>query len=76
MQPEPVAVTATTCLTNPPFFDQLFFVRPVRGWAKYRTPIKNLYLCAAGTHPGGGVMGASGRLAAMELLKDWRKGKI
>jgi len=55
--------------------DQLFFMRPVRGWAQYRTPINNLYLCAAGTHPGGGVMGASGRLAAMEILKDWRKMK-
>ena len=53
--------------------DQLFFMRPVRGWAQYRTPIENLYLCAAGTHPGGGVMGASGRLAAMEILKDWRR---
>jgi len=56
--------------------DQLFFMRPVRGWAQYRTPINNLYLCAAGTHPGGGVMGASGRLAAMEILKDWKKGKV
>jgi phytoene dehydrogenase-like protein len=56
--------------------DQLFFMRPVRGWAQYRTPIKNLYLCAAGTHPGGGVMGASGRLAALEILKDWRGRKI
>jgi phytoene dehydrogenase-like protein len=53
--------------------DQLFFMRPVRGWAQYRTPIKNLYLCGAGTHPGGGVMGASGRLAALEILKDWKK---
>jgi phytoene dehydrogenase-like protein len=56
--------------------DQLFFMRPVRGWAQYRAPIKNLYLCGAGTHPGGGVMGASGRLAALEVLKDWKKGKI
>lgn len=56
--------------------DQLFFMRPVPGWAQYRTPIKNLYLCAAGTHPGGGVMAASGRLAALEILKDWKKGKI
>ena len=53
--------------------DQLFFMRPVRGWAQYRTPIENLYLCAAGTHPGGGVMGASGRLAALEILKDWKR---
>ena len=56
--------------------DQLFFMRPVRGWARYRTPIKHLYLCAAGTHPGGGVMGGSGRLAALEILKDWKNRKI
>jgi phytoene dehydrogenase-like protein len=55
--------------------DQLFFMRPLHGWAQYRTPVKNLYLCGAGTHPGGGVMGASGRLAALEILKDWRKMK-
>jgi phytoene dehydrogenase-like protein len=55
---------------------QLFFLRPIPGWAQYRTPIRNLYLCGAGTHPGGGVMGASGRLAALEILKDWKKGKI
>ena len=52
--------------------DQLFFLRPVAGWAKYRTPITNLYLCGACTHPGGGVMAASGRLAAAEILKDLR----
>jgi len=52
--------------------DQLFFLRPVPGWAKYRTPIRNLYMCGACTHPGGGVMAASGRLAALEILKDWR----
>jgi phytoene dehydrogenase-like protein len=49
--------------------DQLFFLRPLPGWAKYRTPIKNLYMCGACTHPGGGVMAASGRLAALEILK-------
>ncbi|MGH8732945.1 MAG: phytoene desaturase family protein, partial [Burkholderiales bacterium] len=53
--------------------DQLFFLRPVPGWAKYRTPIKNLYMCGACTHPGGGVMAASGRLAALEILKDWKR---
>ena len=53
--------------------DQLFFLRPIPGWAKYRTPIKNLYMCGACTHPGGGVMAASGRLSALEILKDWRK---
>jgi phytoene dehydrogenase-like protein len=53
--------------------DQLFFLRPIAGWAKYRTPIKNLYMCGSCTHPGGGVMAASGRLAALEILKDWKK---
>jgi phytoene dehydrogenase-like protein len=52
--------------------DQLFFLRPVARWAQYRTPIAHLYMCGAGTHPGGGVMGASGRLAALEVLRDWR----
>ncbi len=49
---------------------QLFFLRPFPEWAKYRTPIKGYYQCGAGTHPGGGIMGASGRLAALEILKD------
>jgi len=56
--------------------EQLFFLRPVAGWAQYRTPIKNLYMCGSATHPGGGIMGAPGRLAALEILKDWKKGKI
>jgi phytoene dehydrogenase-like protein len=56
--------------------DQLFFLRPVPGWAKYRTPIKNLYMCGSCTHPGGGVMAASGRLAALEILKDWKFRRI
>jgi phytoene dehydrogenase-like protein len=51
---------------------QLFFLRPVPGWAQYRTPIRGLYLCGSAAHPGGGIMGAPGRLAAMEVLKDWR----
>jgi phytoene dehydrogenase-like protein len=50
--------------------EQLFFLRPVPGWAQYRTPIKNLYMCGSATHPGGGIMGASGQIAAMEILKD------
>ncbi|UCF20035.1 MAG: NAD(P)/FAD-dependent oxidoreductase [Gemmatimonadota bacterium] len=49
--------------------DQLFIARPVPGWARYRTPIKNLYLCGAGTHPGGGVTGAPGYHAARQILK-------
>jgi phytoene dehydrogenase-like protein len=46
---------------------QLFFLRPVPAWAKYRTPIRGFWQCGAGTHPGGGIMGASGRLAALEI---------
>ena len=56
--------------------DQLFFLRPVPGWAQYRAPIRNLYLCGSGTHPGGGVMGAPGKLAALEILMDFRRGKV
>jgi len=47
---------------------QMFFLRPVPAWAKYRTPVSGLFQCGAGTHPGGGVMGASGRNAAMQIL--------
>jgi phytoene dehydrogenase-like protein len=53
--------------------DQLYFLRPVPGWAKYRTPIRGLYLCGSGTHPGGGVMGAPGHNAAREIRRDWNK---
>jgi phytoene dehydrogenase-like protein len=56
--------------------DQLFFMRPVPGWSQYRTPIKGLYLCGAGAHPGGGVTGAPGRNAAMQALRDWRSRAI
>ncbi|HKN46767.1 MAG TPA: NAD(P)/FAD-dependent oxidoreductase [Candidatus Polarisedimenticolia bacterium] len=56
--------------------DQLFFMRPVPGYADYRTPVRGLYLCGACTHPGGGVMGAAGRNAAREILRDRRRGKI
>jgi phytoene dehydrogenase-like protein len=50
--------------------DRLLFLRPLPGLARYRTPIPGLYLCGAGTHPGGGVMGACGRNAAREILRD------
>ena len=50
--------------------EQLFFLRPVPGWARYRTPLAGLYMCGSATHPGGGIMGAPGRLAALEVLKD------
>jgi phytoene dehydrogenase-like protein len=50
--------------------EQLFFLRPAPGWAQYRTPISNLYMCGSATHPGGGIMGAPGRNAAMKILAD------
>ena len=50
--------------------DQILFMRPVAGWSRYRTPIRGLYLCGSGTHPGGGILGGAGRLAAAEILKD------
>jgi len=53
--------------------EQLFFLRPVPGWAYYRTPIENLYLCGSATHPGGGIMGANGRIASQVILKEWKK---
>jgi len=53
--------------------DQLFFMRPVPGWAGYRTPLAGLYLCGAGTHPGGGVTGAPGYNAAHQILRDLRR---
>jgi phytoene dehydrogenase-like protein len=48
--------------------DQLFFLRPVPGWARYSTPIRNLWMCGSATHPGGGIMGAPGRNAARRVL--------
>jgi phytoene dehydrogenase-like protein len=49
--------------------EQLFFARPVPGWAQYRTPIRNLWMCGSATHPGGGIMGAPGRNAARAILQ-------
>ena len=56
--------------------EQLFFMRPVPGFAQYRTPIDGLYLCGAGAHPGGGVTGAPGRNAAHQVLRDWKRGRF
>ena len=56
--------------------EQLFFMRPVPGWARYRTPLTGLYLCGAGAHPGGGVTGAPGYNAAHQALKDLKRGLI
>ncbi|HET9425205.1 MAG TPA: NAD(P)/FAD-dependent oxidoreductase [Gemmatimonadaceae bacterium] len=70
----PLDIENTTGLSEGNIFggelalSQLFFLRPVAGIAKYRTPIRGYWQCGAGTHPGGGIMGASGRLAALEIL--------
>jgi phytoene dehydrogenase-like protein len=53
--------------------EQLFFLRPVPGWAYYKTPVDNLFMCGSATHPGGGIMGANGRIASQVILKDWKK---
>jgi phytoene dehydrogenase-like protein len=53
--------------------DQSFTFRPIIGWAQYRTPIKGLYLCGAGTHPGGGVTGGPGANAARTIIKDLKR---
>jgi phytoene dehydrogenase-like protein len=50
--------------------EQLFFLRPAPGWAQYVTPVKSLYMCGSATHPGGGIMGAPGKNAALRILKD------
>ncbi len=50
--------------------NQLYCFRPVAGWADHRTPVKGLYLCGAASHPGGGVIGACGKNAATEILRD------
>ena len=55
--------------------DQAFWMRPLPGWARYRTPISGLYLCGAGTHPGGGVSGIPGHNAAREIIRDFRRGR-
>jgi phytoene dehydrogenase-like protein len=59
-------------LHGEPSLDQLYTMRPVLGWAQYRTPIKHLYLCGAGTHPGGGVTAGSGFNAAREIARELR----
>jgi phytoene dehydrogenase-like protein len=56
--------------------DQFFTFRPLIGFAQYRTPLKRLYLCGAGTHPGGGLTGLNGANAARELARDLKSGKL
>jgi phytoene dehydrogenase-like protein len=56
-----------------PGLDQFFAWRPLLGWARYRMPVRGLYLCGAGAHPGGGITGAPGANAAREILADLRR---
>lgn len=53
--------------------DQILFMRPVAGWSRYRTPVRDLYLCGSGTHPGGGIAGGSGANAAREILREGKR---
>jgi phytoene dehydrogenase-like protein len=75
----PLDIERTTGLSEGNIFqgelslEQLFFSRPVPGYARFRTPIRDLWLCGSATHPGGGIMGANGRLAALELLRSRRR---
>lgn len=63
------AITGGNIFHGEMSLDQMFVMRPLAGWARYRTPVKGLYLCGSGAHPGGGVMGAPGHNAAREILK-------
>ncbi len=56
--------------------NQLFSARPVLGYGNYRMPMKGLYLCGSGAHPGGGVTGVPGHNAAREIVRDWRRGRL
>ena len=67
---EQYGLTGGHPLHGEPSLDQIFTMRPILGWAQYRTPIDGLYLCGAGTHPGGGITGAPGRNAAREILAN------
>jgi phytoene dehydrogenase-like protein len=68
-------LTGGHVLHGEPSLDQFFTFRPVIGYAQYRTPIRGLYLCGAGTHPGGGLTGAPGANASREILKDLKPGR-
>jgi phytoene dehydrogenase-like protein len=67
---ETYGLTGGQVFHGEPALDQVFTMRPLLGWAQYRTPLRGLYLCGSGTHPGGGVTGAPGANAAREIAKD------
>ncbi len=73
---EEFALTGGNIFHGDMSLDQLFSFRPVPGWARYRTPIRGLYLCGAGAHPGGGVLGVPGYNAAHAVLQDWRRRRV
>ena len=56
--------------------DQMFSLRPIPGYGDYRSPIRGLYLCGSGTHPGGGVMAVPGRNAARVIGRDARRDRL
>jgi phytoene dehydrogenase-like protein len=66
-----VGITGGNIFHGELLLHQIFFLRPAPQWADFRTPLRGYYFGAAGAHPGGGVMGAAGMLAAKEILKDW-----
>ena len=70
---ETYGLTGGHILHGEPSLDQLFTMRPILGWAQYRTPIDRLYLCGAGTHPGGGVTAGSGHNASQEIIRDLKR---
>jgi len=75
----PLDIERTTGLTEGNIFqgelslEQLFFNRPAPGYARFRTPLRDLWLCGSSTHPGGGIMGANGRIAALDVLRSRRR---
>lgn len=77
----PLDIERTTGLSEGNIFqgelslEQLFFNRPVPGFARFKTPVRDLWLCGSATHPGGGIMGANGRIAALEVLKARGRGR-
>jgi phytoene dehydrogenase-like protein len=65
-----IGLTAGNIFHGELSLQQLFFMRPTAGWTDFTTPLESYYQAGSGTHPGGGITGASGRLAAMKILKD------
>jgi phytoene dehydrogenase-like protein len=70
---EKIGMTGGNIFQGELSLSQLFFLRPAPGYAQYRTPIRGYYQCGSAAHPGGGITGAPGRLAAMEILRDLHK---